>query len=134
MTRLLILSVFVFACSTPSAQTAKEQPASKPAIPAQRVVVNSIIEAQAALGKIVQLKGHAVRAKLGVMIRGEHFNAYCQGAELTDKSPKGVVTAQGLLTQTKQFQAKTGANGEISQGTEGAVWILKDCTLSLSVK
>jgi len=53
---------------------------------------------------------------------------YCLGVESWPEAINGKeIVAHGTLESSHQFEAKPGPNGEIGQGTDGPVTVLRDC-------
>jgi hypothetical protein len=92
-------------------------------------VIGDEAGATANTGKRVGVKGTARNAKIGGIIQtADHLNVYCGGVSEWPSDVNGkVVTAFGTLTHSDKFEAKQGSGGEISQGTNGPVWLLENC-------
>jgi hypothetical protein len=94
-------------------------------------VVSDGAAAQAQLGNSVDVKGTAGNAKLGAVITSGDLVVYCDrlpqwSAELDGKP----VTGHGVLEHRADAKAQQGPNGEISQGTNGPIWVLRNCTVN----
>lgn len=94
------------------------------------VDIDSQAAAGAAVGRRVRVSGTARNAKLaGVVSRGD-LMVYCLNVtgwpDQTDGQP---VTVRGTLERTGEFAATTGAGGEVSQGTAGAVLVIRRCEI-----
>jgi hypothetical protein len=84
--------------------------------------------ATAQIGKSVVVKGIARDAKISAVVVAGNLVVYCLGlakwpSEVSGKS----VLAHGRLEQTAEFAATRGPGGEVSAGTDGPVWVLRDC-------
>lgn len=80
------------------------------------------------VGTLVAVKGIARDAKISAVVVADNLVVYCLGlakwpGEVSGKS----VLAHGRLEQTAEFAAKRGPGGEINPGTDGPVWVLRDC-------
>jgi len=67
------------------------------------------------LGQVVEIRGEAVRAKLGDLIQAEGFSVYCID-RLPDELLGQVVAVRGTLDR-RDTGARVAADGAISQGT-----------------
>ena len=87
-----------------------------------------LASAKAALGKRVTVTGTAGNAKLGSAVTIADLVVYCLGIPAWPDAVSGKpVTVRGTLEQTDRFEATTGPNGEVSAGTGGAVFVLREC-------
>ena len=98
----------------------------------QPSVVLDAAGARANVGKPVAVRGIARDAKIAAAVVAENLIVYCLGhaswpAELSGKS----VLAHGRLEETDEFAAVHGPGGEVSAGTDGPVWVLRDCRYEL---
>ena len=98
----------------------------------QPPVVLDAAGARANVGKPVAVRGIARDAKIAAAVVAENLIVYCLvharwPAELSGKS----VLAHGRLEETDEFAAVRGPGGEISAGTDGPVWVLRDCRYEL---
>jgi hypothetical protein len=84
--------------------------------------------AKAAIGKQVTVRGTAKAAKLGPVVVVADLIVYCLSFP---DWPSGVsgqhVAAHGLLQLTDEFASHQGPDGEVSQGTSGSVFVLREC-------
>jgi hypothetical protein len=84
--------------------------------------------AKAAVGKQVIVRGTAKAAKLGPVVIVADLVVYCLSFP---DWPAGVsgqhVAAHGLLQLTDEFASQKGPNGEVSEGTSGSVFVLREC-------
>ena len=92
------------------------------------VVVIDAAGATAHVGKLVAVKGIARDARISAAIVADGLVVYCLGlakwpGEVSGKS----VLAHGRLEHTAEFVARRGPGGEISPGTDGPVWVLREC-------
>jgi hypothetical protein len=97
---------------------------------ASPTVIENHAHANENLGKHVGVRGTAGNAKLGAVIQTQAgLVVYCSGVEAWPPELDGkLVTAYGTLQQSDKNEAKTGPNGEVSQGTAGPIWLLANCT------
>ena len=84
--------------------------------------------AQAALGKQVRFTGTAEEAKLAPIVMSDALQIYCRDL---DRWPEGVrntrVTVTGRL-EREEHTVHVAPDGAISQGMEGAIWVLRNAT------
>jgi hypothetical protein len=124
--QLAIAALFVIACS--SKHNDPVSPGSGTPAPKPPPVVIDSASANAEAGKAVAVKGTARDAKIAAAVLAGDLVVYCVGLDSWPNEVSGKpVTAHGTLEQTTEFAAKPGPNGEISAGTEGAVWVLRNC-------
>ncbi len=110
---------------------ARAQPVDRMPVHAPTPVVADAATANAGLGSSVDVRGTAGNAKLGAVITLPGLVVYCDRlqqwpAELDGKP----VTGHGVLEQNPDAEAKRAANGEISQGTDAPIWVLRNCTVN----
>lgn len=114
--------IFAFGCAVP--------PVLPPAaIPEPSPVITRNEQALPLLGQMVRVQGTARDAKLSAVIEGESLLIYGlvqgEGSFVESRWPPDAlgqpVVATGRLVQTDQFSASAGADGAISQGTEGPI-------------
>lgn len=92
------------------------------------IVVHDSAGAKAHMGKLVAVKGIARDAKISAAVVADKLVVYCLGQAKWPGEVSGKpVLAHGRLEQTGEFAAKRGPGGEISAGTDGPVWVLRDC-------
>ena len=92
------------------------------------VVVRDHAGAKAQLGKLVAVKGIARDAKISAAVVADNLVVYCLGLASWPRGTSGrPVLAHGRLEQTDEFTATRGPGGEFRAGTDGAVWVLRDC-------
>ena len=88
-------------------------------------LITTSAELERSLGQTIRVQGVAQDAKLGAVVDGV-ATFYCEGIEAWPDGVRGQqVVIEGELTRTDQYQAKQDADGSWSQGTEGAIWIIK---------
>lgn len=95
-------------------------------------LIASAGEAGAMVGKVVGVRGIALRAKLGDSVKTEQqLMVVCLGPRFPDDKIGQTVTAEGRLEKSDEFQATRGPQGEISQGTEPgtSTFVIRSCTL-----
>ena len=92
------------------------------------VVVIDAAGVKAHVGKLVTVKGIARDAKISAAVVADNLVVYCLGLAKWpgDVSGKPVLT-HGRLEHTAEFVAKRAPGGEISPGTDGPVWVLREC-------
>jgi hypothetical protein len=98
-----------------------DQPAAS-----QPIAIDSAQAAKKAVGKPVRVEGTARNAKLSaVVVRGDLL-VYCLDRDSwpADRDGKKVAVT-GTLEYTTEFQAQVSPSGEVSQGTEGGVFVLR---------
>jgi hypothetical protein len=84
--------------------------------------------AKANMGKRVAVQGIARDAKISAAVVSDNLVVYCLGlAKWPGQAPGRLVLAHGRLEQTAEFAARRGPEGEISPGSDGPVWVLRDC-------
>ncbi|MFT3694857.1 MAG: hypothetical protein QM831_17035 [Kofleriaceae bacterium] len=124
-----LLAFAVLAACSSGTEPPPATPAGSAAPVAGPATVNTADEAKANLGKRVGVAGKAGNAKLGAVVVTEaHLIVYCEGVpewpkDVADKQ----VMAHGTLNQDASHEAKQDPSGEVSQGTSGPVWSLKNC-------
>ena len=92
------------------------------------IVVHDSTGAKAHIGKLVAVKGIARDARISAAIVADDLVVYCPGLANWPGGMSGKpVLVHGRLEQTDEFSAKRGPGGELSAGTDGAVWALRDC-------
>lgn len=113
----------VIACSSPHNPV---EPVKPPPTAAAVVVDGAGAKAQA--GKPVAVKGTARDAKLAAAVVASDLIVYCLGLDSWPKDVSGKpITAHGKLEETDEFTAKPSPTGVISAGTDGPVWVLRNC-------
>jgi hypothetical protein len=130
MVRGLVLAILIAACSSGGHGPAGPTPGSGSAgsAVAAPAVITDAAGIAANLGKHVALRGTARDARLSAVVMIEGSPIYCLGVDTWPAAISGKeVTAHGTLESSHQFEAKPGPNGEISQGTDGPVTVLRDC-------
>ncbi|MEO8548360.1 MAG: hypothetical protein ABI678_00225 [Kofleriaceae bacterium] len=128
MIRALLLVTFI-GCSHPATPPVTAGSGSDATVAATGpAVITDEADAAPNVGKRTGVKGTAGNAKLGgVIMTASHFIVYCGGVTEWPGDVNGKpVTAFGTLTQSAKFEAH-GSGGEISQGTNGPVWLLENC-------
>lgn len=124
--------------AAPEPATATEVPAP-PAGPATTApatmhdgfaVIEDASQADAALGSDVELVGTANNAKLSAVVTRGDLVVYCLNVPTWDISQHAQeLTVRGKLERTDEFEAKPGADGEISQGSDGPVLVIRNCAV-----
>lgn len=86
-------------------------------------------EARAAIGHRVRVEGIARREKLGDSVDAAGLVLTCLDFRFEDERIGRTVTVEGVLDETRDFEAVRGPRGEISQGTESdaALLVLRGC-------
>lgn len=87
-------------------------------------VVRTLAEARAALGQRVRVQGTAGREKLGDSVDVDGMALVCLDHRFGDDRIGRTVRVEGVLDETRDFQAVRGPRGEVSQGTESEVALL----------
>lgn len=81
------------------------------------------------LGKPIVLTGIAGNAKISAHVESPELSVYCLNRPSWKKTLDGKrITVRGTLEYTDAFAA-TKKNGEISQGTDGGVYVIRNCEL-----
>lgn len=86
--------------------------------------VRSLAEARAAIGRRVRVEGTAGREKLGDSVDVGGMVLICLDHRFGDDRIGRTVSVEGVLDETRDFQAVRGPRGEVSQGTESDVPLL----------
>lgn len=110
------------ACSRCASRGDEEAGPAKTAMRARPV--RSFSEARAAIGERVRVRGTAGREKLGDSVDVGGMVLICLDYRFEDERIGRTVTIEGVLDETRDFQAVRGPRGEISQGTESEVPLL----------
>jgi hypothetical protein len=88
--------------------------------------VHDAASAAAALGQRVRIRGAAANAKLGAVVLRQDLVVYVQGQRAwPDKLVGRRVEVTGELVRTARYRARTSPAGAVSQGTAGAVLLLR---------
>ena len=124
MTRAAIAAlVFAAACG----RSSSAPPPSNAAPPA---TVTDRASATAAAGTVVRVAGTAADAKLAAVVDTGALTVYCLDLSHWPAERLGQpVVVEGVLEITDEFEAKTSPTGLVSQGTRGAVHVIRRCTL-----
>ena len=91
--------------------------------------IQNVEQARAALGQRVRVVGQTQRTKLAPSVSTGALHVYCLGLSgWPDEATGQRVAVTGRIEESDDFEA-TGsvADGTISQGTSGPVWVLRDC-------
>ena len=120
--RPALLALLLAACAN------HDQPTT-PA-PSAPITVTTSADAAAALGKTVRVTGTAYREKLGDAVESGDLRVICMDPRFPADRLNGQVTVEGVLSQSS-FEAETGPDGEISQGTAPGVKLLTISSCSL---
>ena len=116
------VTALLAACSLPQGDSIMAAKSEAP------VVVLDSAGAKAYVGKLVSVKGVARDARISAAVVTENFIVYCLGLARWPGGISGTpVLVHGRLEYTDEFAAKRGPGGEISAGTDGPVWVLRDC-------
>jgi hypothetical protein len=84
--------------------------------------------AKAQEGKWVAVKGTARDARIAAAVVGEDLVVYCLGLERWPEGTSGrPVLIQGRIERTREFEARRGPGDEVAAGTDGPVWVLRNC-------
>lgn len=97
----------------------------------EATVVANRTEAKAAVGKRVRVRGIAERDKLGDAVSSHGFSVVCLAPRFPEALLDQAVEVEGVLELGDAFQATTGPDGEISQGTAPGTssYVIQTCTL-----
>ncbi len=92
-------------------------------------LVRTLAEVRAALGQRVRVQGTAAREKLGDSVDVGGLVLICLDHRFPDDRIGRTVLVEGVLDETRDFQAVRGPHGEVSQGTESeaALLVLRAC-------
>jgi hypothetical protein len=121
----VLVAALAAACSTPHVKDTPTGSAGSATAPS---VISDGAELKAKIGSHVAVKGTARDAKISAAVLVGDGPVYCLGVASWPADVSGkVITAHGTLEHTDELAAKTGPNGEISQGTTDAVYVLRDC-------
>ena len=107
-----------------------DKPETKPPPPSGPMNVGNTTEARTATGQLVRVTGTLYREKLGDSVEVGDFRVICLDTRFPADRLNGPATVEGVL-ELQSFEAETGPNGEISQGTEAGVklWTISGCAL-----
>ena len=121
----LVVTVLLAACSLPQGDSNMAAKSEAP------VVVLDNAGAKAHVGKLVSVKGVARDARISAAVVTESFIVYCLGLASWPGGISGkTIVVHGRLEYTDELAAKRRPGGEISAGTDGPVWVLRDCVSS----
>lgn len=88
-------------------------------------LITTTAELEPSQGARVRVQGIAQDAKLGAVVEGVTV-FYCEGIEAwPDNVRNQQVVVEGELERTDQHQATQDEHGAWSQGTAGAIWVIK---------
>ncbi len=92
-------------------------------------LVRSLAEARAALGQRVRVEGTVAREKLGDSVDVGGLVFICLDYRFEDSLLGRTVEVEGVLDETRDFEAVRGPRGEVSQGTESEapLLVLRGC-------
>lgn len=77
-------------------------------------------------GPVERIEGVARNAKLAAVVLAGDRTIYCLERESWPEDIDGKrVVVQGVVESTDEFQARRSPSGEISQGTEGSVLVIR---------
>lgn len=95
------------------------------------MLVGSAKDVPRGLGREVRVEGIARDAKLGAAVVGEDGLVVflLDRPSWPDELLGGRVAVRGRLERTTDFVARVGPDGAISQGTEGAILVLRTSEL-----
>ncbi len=91
--------------------------------------VRSLAEARAAVGRRVRVEGTAGREKLGDSVDVGGLVLICLDHRFGDARIGRTVSVEGVLDETRDFEAVRGPGGEVSQGTgsDAPLLVLRGC-------
>lgn len=93
--------------------------------------ITSRAQMAALRGQWVKLEGKAVNAKLAAMVLGDGFSVYVTARPAWGDDAGKRVQVVGRLEQTDAFKASVDAKGQISQGTQGGDWWVRDAVVTV---
>jgi hypothetical protein len=94
------------------------------------VDVKTGADATAADGKRVRFEGIAQDAKLGAAVETDELVVFLLDKQRWPADRIGQrVVVEGVIEKTSDFVARTNDAGEISQGTSGAVFVIRHSTV-----
>lgn len=119
---LLFLSVA--GCAAGGAPATPHTPDEAKAMTAAKLITTSA-ELEPSRGAHVRVQGVAQDAKLGAVVEGVAV-FYCEGIEAWPDDVRGQqIIVEGELGRTEHHQAWQDEHGAWSQGTAGAIWVIK---------
>jgi hypothetical protein len=105
---------------------------SGPVLQTDAIVVRDRASARAAVGRRVRVTGTAQSGKLAAVVVDGGLLVYCLDLD-RGRWPRDLegqaVEAEGILQLTDQFASTTGPGGEITQGTEGSDFVIRESTV-----
>ncbi|MBI5545433.1 MAG: hypothetical protein HY901_16225 [Deltaproteobacteria bacterium] len=123
---LVVVVLGSSACREAVQPAASERPEAKVEMP---VLVKGP-DAGVQVGEEVRIRGKAVNAKLSAAVLADGWLVYCLERQgWPDELVNREITVRGRLERTDDFQARVGPRGEVSQGTAGGDWVLRQCAL-----
>ena len=107
----------------PTVEPVVEEPGDTPVIATEQA-------AHSAVGRQVRVEGTARNAKLSGVVVAEGFHLYClDRADGWSEALAGKrVAATGTIEFTEEFAA-TSEGGAVSAGTDGGVFVVRNCTV-----
>jgi hypothetical protein len=125
---IVVIAALVAACSSRHG-TSKTMAGSSAVVTEPPVTIHDADGAKAQAGKEIAVAGTARDAKLAAAIVAEgDFIVYCLGVDSWPSSVSGKpIVARGKLEQTDELEGKLSADGAVSAGTYGPVWVLRGC-------
>ncbi len=76
-----------------------------------------------------EIEGTARNAKISGIVVSEKLSVYCLNIPDWGALEGQKVAVQGLVEYTEEFTAQINEKGEISQGTEGGVLVIRKCEI-----
>lgn len=76
-----------------------------------------------------EIEGTARNAKISGIVISEKLSVYCLNVPDWGALEGKKVSVQGLVEYTEEFAAQINEKGEISQGTEGGVLVMRKCEI-----
>jgi hypothetical protein len=123
-----VICAFLFSCASASDSGGGGSSPRPAADTGGRPRVTDSDSAKAAIGKSVFVEGTALNAKLGPVVSTGGLVIYCFGKTEWRADEVGKpIAVSGTLEQTDEFKAQEGPDGEMTAGTGGKDWVIRDC-------
>lgn len=121
--------VLAAGCACPRGASRGEDATGGPPTAATPRPVRTLAEARVALGQRVRVQGTAGREKLGDSVDVGGMVLICLDHRFADDRIGRTVSVEGVLDETRDFEAVRGPRGEVSQGTESdaPLLVLRGC-------
>ncbi len=120
----LTLALVLAACASNSSP-----PPSNKTDSVQPALITDATAATAALGTRVRVEGKAANDKLSAVVETGQLSVYCLDMKAWPEAQVGTsATVEGTLERTEEFQSRTNG-GLVSQGTSGAIFVIRKCTV-----